>query len=132
MRVTLPVDGAAPIVRGDTACVLKSTTHAARERDRHAAITRPVVCRRVTGKAPGNRARHDDPNDNAGRYQRRTAFARGERVPWWRLTGVDRRRLLHPAKSIRSQYLETAEPTPALLKSVSQVRILSGALCRKD
>jgi hypothetical protein len=113
MRVAPAVDGATPVVCGHTARVLESTTHAARERDRHAAITRPVVCRRVTGKTPSNRARHDDTNDNAGRYQRRTAFARGERVPRWRLTGVDRRRLLRPAKSIRSQYLETAEPTIA-------------------
>jgi len=45
MRVALAVDGAAPVVRGHTARVLESTTHAARERDRDAAVTGPVICR---------------------------------------------------------------------------------------
>jgi hypothetical protein len=98
MRILPAVDGAAPVVRGRTAGVLESTTHAARERDRHAAITGPVIRRRVAGQSPGNRARRNDTNNNAGHYQRGAAFARRERVPWWRLTVVDRRRLLRLAK----------------------------------
>lgn len=105
VRVVLGADRAAPVVRSRTAFVLKSTTHAARERDRHAAITGPVKCRRVARQRPGKRARRNDTNDNAGHYQRGTAFARRERVTRWSLASVDRRSPLHPANSIRPQYM---------------------------
>jgi thiosulfate/3-mercaptopyruvate sulfurtransferase len=105
MRVAPVVDGAAPVVCGRTARVLESTTHGARERDRHASVTGSVICRRVASQTPYKDARQDDTNHNADHYQRGAAFARRERVPWWGLTCVDRRRLLRPAKSIRPQYM---------------------------
>jgi hypothetical protein len=108
MRVALAVDGTAPVVRGHTARVLESTTHAARERDRDAAITGAVICRRVAGQPPDKCARHNDTTDDADHYQRGAPFARRERVPWRRLTVVDRRRLLRPAKSIGPQYMHPA------------------------
>jgi hypothetical protein len=113
MRVTLAIDGAAPVVCGHTASVLESTTHAAREGDGDAAITGPVICRRAASQPPDKCARQDDTKQNADHYQRSAAFTRRERVPWWRLTVVDRRRLLRPAK-IRPQYmhLSQAKPTP--------------------
>jgi hypothetical protein len=86
VRVVLAVDGATPVVCGHTARVLESTTHAARERDADAAITGPVVCRRVASQPPDKRARQDDTKHNTDHYQRGAAFTRRERFPRWRLT----------------------------------------------
>jgi hypothetical protein len=105
MCVVLGVCGAAPVLRGRTARMFKPATHRARERDRHAAITGPVKCRRVASQRPRKRSRRNDTNDNAGHYQRGAAFARRERVTRWSLASVDRRSPLHPANSIRPQYM---------------------------
>jgi hypothetical protein len=105
MCVVLGVCGAAPVLRGRTARMFKPATHRARERDRHAAITGPVKCRRVARERPCKRSRRNDTNDNAGDYQRGAAFARRERITRWSLASVDRRSPLHPANSIRPQYM---------------------------
>ena len=105
MCVALGVCGAAPVLRGRTARMFKPATHSARERDRHAAITGPVKCRRLARQRPCKRSRRNDTNDNAGHYQRGAAFARRERVARWSLASVDRRSPLHPANSIRPQYM---------------------------
>ena len=105
MCVVLGVCGAAPVLRGRTARMFKPATHRARERDRHAAITGPVKCRRLARQRPCKRSRRNDTNDNAGHYQRGAAFARRERVTRWSLASVDRRSPLHPANSIRPQYM---------------------------
>jgi hypothetical protein len=105
MRVAPSVHGVAPVVRGRAARMLESTTHRARERDCHAAITGPVICRRVIGQPPHQRARRPYTNDDACHYKRGAAFARRERIPRWRLACVDRRRLLRSANSIRPQYM---------------------------
>ena len=47
--VMLGVDGATPVTRGRTTCVLECAAHRTRDRDIHAAITRSVVGRRVAG-----------------------------------------------------------------------------------
>jgi len=114
MRVALAVDGAAPVVRGPTARVLESATHAAREGERDTAITGPVVRRRMIGQPPDKRASQDDATNNAGHDQRGAAFTRRERFAWWRLTRVDRRRLLRPAKSIGPQYMHLAKESDSL------------------
>jgi hypothetical protein len=105
MCVVLGVCGAAPILRRRTARMFKPATHRARERDRHAAITGPVKCRRLARQRPCKRSRRNDTNDNAGHYQRGAALARRERVARWSLASVDRRSPLHPANSIRPQYM---------------------------
>jgi hypothetical protein len=105
MCVVLGVCGAAPVLRGRTARMFKPATHRARERDRHAAITGPVKCRRVARERPCKRSRRNDTNDNACHYQRGAAFARRERITRWSLASVDRRSPLHPANSIRPQYM---------------------------
>jgi hypothetical protein len=105
MSVVLGVCGTAPILRRRTARMFKPATHRARECDRHAAITGPVKCRRLARQRPCKRSRSNDTNDNAGHYQRGAAFARRERITRWSLAFVDRRSPLHPANSIRPQYM---------------------------
>ena len=98
--VMLRVDGATPVTRGRTTCVLECAARRTRERDIHAAITRSVVgVRRVVGHYPCRRAGGNNNDENADRYQRGTAFARCERVGRWGLASVDRRRLLRAANS---------------------------------
>ena len=41
--VVLGVGGATPVTRGGTTCVLESSTHGARDRDIHAAVTGSVI-----------------------------------------------------------------------------------------
>lgn len=88
----LRVDGATPVTRGRTTCVLECAAHRARDRDIHAAITRSVVGRRVAGHYPCRRADSNNTDDNADRYQHGAAFARCGRVGRGGLASVDRRR----------------------------------------
>jgi hypothetical protein len=104
VSVMLRVDGATPVTRRRTTCVLKCAAHRTRDRDIHAAITRSVVGRRVVGHYPCRRADSNNTNDNADRYQHGTAFARRERVGRWGLASVDRRRLLRVANSTALHY----------------------------
>jgi hypothetical protein len=98
--VMLRVDGATPVTRGRTTCVLECAAHRTREVDIHAAITRSVVgFRRVVSHYPCRREGSNNTDENADHYQHGTAFAGCERVGRWGFASVDRRRLLRAANS---------------------------------
>ena len=82
VRVVTGGDGAAPVLCGGTASVLKTAAHGAGDRHIHAAVTRPVIRRRVFSQGPHRGGSRNDGGHHAHRDEHPAAFARRERVCW--------------------------------------------------
>jgi hypothetical protein len=100
--VVLGGHSATPVACFCTTCVLDCAAHRTRDRDIYAAVARSAIPRRVARHGPRGYPHCDQSNENDGRYQHGTAFARRQRVGRWGLSCVDRRRLLPSGELDRS------------------------------